>query len=255
MTTMRKPRLLLAGLFAWLVIAASTALAEEPACVLPEEFIAANQSLSSVKAAIDAGGPVRILAVGSATTVAQEAGPKSSFPFQMAAALHRILPKIEFPIVAVGGRGLTAADMLPLIEQSLRSNNRPSLVLWQTGTVDAVRGVRPEDISETLQAGAASAADAGADLILIDFQYSRFLRANADLDPYEAALGQVAALTHVALFRRFDLMHFWADEGTIDLERAEAADRAKVLNALHRCLGLALAKFVLNGTGISPAKP
>ena len=55
--------------------------------------------------------------------------------------------------------------------------------------------------------------DAGGDLVLIDPQFSRFLRANTDLDPYENVMQQVATMPGVALFRRFDLMRSWADTG------------------------------------------
>ena len=37
---------------------------------------------------------------------------------------------------------MTAEDMLPLIEAALKQQHYP-LVLWQTGTVEAVRGLQP----------------------------------------------------------------------------------------------------------------
>jgi hypothetical protein len=88
--------------------------------------------------------------------------------------------------------------------------------------------------------------DAGGDLVLIDPQFSRFLRANTDLDPYEGALQQVATMPGVTLFPRFELMRAWANEGRIDLERTAKADRDKALERLHKCLGQALARFVLS---------
>ena len=56
-------------------------------------------------------------------------------------------------------------------------------MLWQTGTVEAVQGLRPDVLRGVLQDGADAAEDAHADLVLIDPQFSRFLRANADLEP------------------------------------------------------------------------
>ncbi len=46
---------------------------------------------------------------------------------------------------------------------------------------------------QTLSDGAAAVTTAGADLVLVDPQYSRFLRANADVDSYAQALQQTAA--------------------------------------------------------------
>ena len=102
-----------------------------------------------------------------------------------------------------------------------------------------------------LQEGIDRARDAGADVMLIDPQFSRFLRANADLDPYETALQQVSVMPGVVLFRRFDVMRSWAEDGEIDLERASRTDRARMMALLNACLGETLARFVLNGAGVA----
>src|SRR5262249_25121387 len=148
-----------------------------------------------------------------------------------------------------GGRGMTAEDMLPLIEAALKQHPYP-LVLWQTGTVEAVRGLQPDGLLDVLHTGAERIRSAGGDLVLIDPQFSRFLRANTDLDPRETVMQQVATMPGVALFRRFDLMRTWANDGQIDLERSPKADREKVLEALNDCLGKALARFVLSGVEV-----
>jgi hypothetical protein len=100
---------------------------------------------------------------------------------------------------------------------------------------------------EVLHAGAEQIRDAGGDLVLIDPQFSRFLRANTDLDPYEGVLQQVTTMPGVALFRRFDLMRAWVNDGGVDLERTQKADRDKALEQLNHCLGQALSLFVLSG--------
>ncbi|MBV8591272.1 MAG: hypothetical protein JO212_14665, partial [Acetobacteraceae bacterium] len=123
-----------------------------------------------------------------------------------------------------------------------------SLVLWQTGTVEAVRGLSPSDLEDALSEGARAILDAGADGILIDPQYSHFLHANVDLEPYEQALEHVASLfPHLTLFRRFELMHSWADDGVLDLERMEPDERHAAIARLHQCLGAALTRFIMHG--------
>jgi hypothetical protein len=92
--------------------------------------------------------------------------------------------------------------------------------------------------------------DGGGDLVLIDPQFSRFLRANTDLDPYDGVMQQVATMPGVALFHRFELMRTWANDGRIDLERTPKADRDKALDELNACLGKALARFVLSGADV-----
>ena len=153
---------------------------------------------------------------------------------------------------------MTAEDMLALLEAAVKQQRCP-LVLWQTRIspwrrgsrdVEAVRGLQPSGMLDVLHAGAEQVRAAGGDLVLIDPQFSRFLRANTDLDPYENVMQQVATMPGVVLFRRFDLMRSWANDGRIDLERTPKADRDKALEELNACLGKALARFVLSGADV-----
>lgn len=228
-----------------------------PSCGASEEFTTSDEPLPQLAEAIAGGGPVDVLAIGSATTVgsATVSGQMtntphgSAFPWQMARALHAALPKIEFRVTVQGGRGMTAEDMLPLLQAALKQQRYP-LVLWQTGTVEAVRGLRPDGMLDVLHSGADRVREAGGDLVLIDPQFSRFLRANTDLDPYEDVMQQVATMPGVVLFHRFDLMRAWANDGRLDLERAPKAEREQVLEELNACLGQVLARFVLSGAEI-----
>ncbi len=240
----------------WLLVAIASpmlARAEPPpaACAASDAFTTPEAPLDHVAAAIAAGGPVNVLAVGSATTVGDQLGAdrNSAFPYRMVEALHAALPKVAFALTLRGGRGMTAEDMLPLLQAALEGQHY-QLVIWQTGTVEAVRGMRPDGMVAALQEGIDRARASGADVVLIDPQFSRFLRANADLDPYQAALQQISVMPGVVLFRRFDVMRGWAEDGVIDLERARQADRARMMALLNTCLGETLARFVLNGAGV-----
>jgi hypothetical protein len=48
------------------------------------------------------------------------------------------------------------------------------------------------------------------------------------------------------LFRRYDLTRSWVDSGRLDVESVPKADRTAAVDALHQCVGQALAAFVLN---------
>jgi hypothetical protein len=168
----------------------------------------------------------------------------------MVHALEVALPGVKFALTVRGGRGMTAEDMLPLLSAALKQGHY-HLVIWQTGTVEAVRGLRPDGMLDILHEGAEKVREAGGDLVMVDPQFSRFLRANTDLDPYEGVLQQVATMPGVALFHRFDLMRNWANEGRIDLEHTQKADRDTALDELNGCLGKALAQFVLSGVDVA----
>jgi acyl-CoA thioesterase-1 len=254
-------RRLVTGLLLGLSLALSVPLraSSEPvaACNTPDEFVTTDASLAQVGAAIAAGGPVGVLAVGSATTVgvvsASDHKPTATeggtFPEQMVRALNGAMPNVRFTLTVRGARGLTADAMLKLIDNALKQQ-RYQLIVWQTGTVEAVRGLRPDGLLDVLHEGLDDIRGAGGDVVLVDPQFSRFLRANTDVDAYEAVMREAASTTPgVAFFPRFDLMHAWADDGSIDLERTDKTDRDKALNQLNFCLGQALAKLVLTAAG------
>jgi hypothetical protein len=245
-------------------------------CSAPDDVTGAISALPAVAPVLKPGGRLRVLAVGSATMFGPDAtltpgtltsqalnkptapstvppaqalsssGSEAAFPFQMAEALRAAVPGMKVEVVLRGGRGLSAGDMLATIKTELEAGTF-QLVLWQTGTVEAVRNSPPGDFAQILSAGAEAVDAAGANLVLIDPQYSRFLQTNSNLDPYTQALQQTASMPGVILFHRFDLMHAWVNDGQIDLERTPRNDRLKTVELLHRCLGLHLARMVLAG--------
>jgi acyl-CoA thioesterase-1 len=161
--------------------------------------------------------------------------------------LRQMRPRAQFNLTVKGGRNMTADAMYSTLVQELAGNHY-DLVLWQTGTVEAVRGARPQMLREVLEQGVDAAVKAEADVVLIDPQFSRFLRANTDMNPYEMVLEQIAGMPGVSLFRRFELTQGWVSSGQIDLERVGQDKRDKTIALLNTCLGHALARYVLTGT-------
>jgi hypothetical protein len=258
----RQVRWLVVGLgIAALGNAASAAPAPRVAIACPPPWSEDADPLPHVAAALKRGATLEILAVGSATVFGPATGPaadaapgapnaapmlpsQTGFPWQAARALEAAVRGVHVNVTVVGRRFMTAADMLVLLRQELRK--RPyRLVLWQTGTVEAVQELSPDDLFQTLADGAALVTAAGADLVLIDPQYSRFLAENANMEPYTSTLQAAATLPGVVLFHRFDIMRDWASDGIIDLERSKTAERAAVAARLHACLGRELARELL----------
>lgn len=204
-------------------------------CDTPAELLD-PQPLPRLRPAV-ASGELRILVGGSATA---EAGGGTTYHARLAEILRQRLPGNTPRVLARGQRGATAAESLALIMRELPAF-RPHLVVWQTGTVEAVRSLELDEFSQTLTEGIAAIRAAGADVALMDQQFSRFLRANADIDRYRDAMRLVAAGEGVPLLRRYDWMRLWAESDGPDLERAARADRAAALEMLHDCLARAIA--------------
>lgn len=240
----------LAGLLVVLLIISAwpfrTGVAQAANAQCPEaaDYVSPDSSLNHFADAIRSGHPVNILALGSASFAMTEEG---GFLAQTMQALHAARPDVVFRLTVKVHRGITAQDMLADLKQVLEERHY-ALVLWQTGTVDAVQDLQIDQFADALQEGAQLITARDGNLVLIDQQFSRFLRANTDLSPYTEAMEAVAALPGVVLFHRFGLMHSWVHAHAIDLERAPAGQQAATVALLHHCLGQSLSTFLLNGT-------
>ena len=190
-------------------------------------------------------GHLAALVVGSASVTGPGgSGPAASYPRQLESMLRAGLPGVRVEVSVRGSRGSTAEVQAALITEAL-SQSRYQLVIWQVGTVEAVRGLDVADMVEVLQDGAALLRRSGTDLLLMDQQFSRFMRSNADVEPYREALRRVAAATGAGLFRRWDIMQAWAESDMVDAERAPRSQQVAEVDRLNECLAAALATFLL----------
>jgi hypothetical protein len=220
----------------------------EAGCTAPPEALEAAP-LPSTSAAITRG-TLRILVVGSASVAASGTGsPEASWPERLQAVLEQRLGRTGVEVKSFGGRGTTAADHARILVAEV-PRFRPHLVVWQLGTVEAARGLPAEDMSDVVQETAATLqAERGerTDLILMDMQFSRFFRANANVELYRDQLRVAAAASGAQLFSRWNVMMHWADTEQLDLERAPRGKQRSLLQRLHSCLADALASFILDG--------
>jgi acyl-CoA thioesterase-1 len=239
-------RRMLLPLLAWLALAPLPALAQDPPgnCGVPPEFLDQGSTLPRTARAM-AGGQLRLLTIGSASALGPgNSSPATAWPRRMAVALEARQPNLKVELTTRAERGSTAPEQAALLGKALAEQHF-DLVVWQTGTVEAVRGTEPQEMAEAVEAGIARAQGAGAEVVLMDQQFSRFLRANTQIDAYRDALRLVASAREVPLLRRYELMRLWAESDRIDLERTPKAKQAETWDRLHDCLGRALARMVL----------
>jgi hypothetical protein len=229
-----------------LLLGPAAAAAATPLCDAPAELLEPESGLPGAARAI-AGGELRVLVLGSATVLAPGgSGTGAAWPARLEALLRARYPNLRVTLTVHGGRGLTAADQLGILAAEL-PHLRPHLLIWQTGTVEATRSLEPEAMTQALNQGLDLLRAAGGEAVLMDPQFSRFLRANADVEPYREALRLVGAAQAAPLFRRFELMRLWAETDRIDLERAGRATRVAVTDQLHGCLAESLHRLLQAG--------
>ena len=232
--------MLLAGL-----AGAGPARAEEPAvpvCEVPAYLLSTESTLPKVAEAIKNGRPLTILVVGSrsSTILSSEA---SAYPARLQAALKEKLPSIPVNLSVELQTGKTAEDvdanLVKLVEAKA-----PTLVIWQTGTVDAMRSVDPDDFRGAVGDGVVALQKAGIDVVLVNLQYSPRTETMISAPPYLDNMRVVAQQHDVPLFDRFAIMRHWSDAGDFNLfSTFHGTDMAK---RVHACLGRALSKFVID---------
>ena len=225
-------------------LTAGLAHAEDPAepCDVPAYLLSTDSPLPRVAEAVKNGQPLDILVVGSrSSTIATSEA--SAYPGRLQAALKEKLPGVTVNLSLELQNGKTAEEVNAWLVKLVEAK-RPTLVIWQTGTVDAMRSVDPDDFRTAIDEGVVALQKAGTDVVLINLQYSPRTETMISVPPYLDNMRVVAQQHDVPLFDRFAIMRHWNEAGDFDLFSAtHGVDLAK---RVHACLGRALSKFVID---------
>jgi hypothetical protein len=242
--------MMLAGL-----LTAAPARAEEPAvsCEVPDYLLTSESALPKVAEAIKAGHSLDILVLGSrsSTINTTNASDASAYPGRLQAILKEKLPSVavnvSVEIQAKKTAEEVAADMVKVVE-----GKKPTLVIWQTGTVDAMRSVDPDDFRGAVDEGVVALREAGTDVVLMNPQYSPRTETMISAPPYLDSMRVVAQQHDVPLFDRFAIMRHWNESGDFDL--FSTVHGIELAKRVHDCLARALSQFVINAAHTIPAQ-
>jgi lysophospholipase L1-like esterase len=246
-----RPRLLLVLACVTAALAAQPLRAEDAAqsCDVPDNLLATESALPKTASAIKAG-KLDILVVGSRSSTIVSADA-SAYPARLQAALQAAVPKLNVSLsveIQVKKTAEEAATGFPKLLEA----KKPTLVIWQTGTVDAMRSIDPDDFRSAVGEAIVALQKAGADVVLINPQYSPRTETMISVPPYIDNMRAVAQEHEVPLFDRFGIMHQWNDQGDFDLfSTTHGIDLAK---RVHDCLGRALSKFIIDAAHAPPAQ-
>jgi lysophospholipase L1-like esterase len=218
-------------------------------CDVPDNLLATESALPKVAEAIKAG-KLDILVVGSRSSTIVSADA-SAYPARLQAALQAAVPKLNVNL-SVEIQVKKTAEEAAAVFAKLVEAKKPTLVIWQTGTVDAMRSIDPDDFRSALDEGVAALRKAGADVVLVNPQYSPRTETMISVPPYIDNMRAVAQEHDVPLFDRFGIMHQWNDQGDFDLfSTTHGIDLAK---RVHDCLGRALSKFIVDAAHQPPSQ-
>jgi hypothetical protein len=223
---------------------------EVESCLVPDSLLATESSLPKVADAVKAGRPLDILVIGSRSS-SIGGSQDGAYPARLQAALKDKLPQLAVNLSVEVLPKQTAEEAASGFVKLLEAK-RPTLVIWQTGTVDAMRSIDPDDFHNAVDQGVTALQNAGTDVVLMNLQYSPRTETMISGSPYMDNIRAVAQAHDVPLFDRFAIMRQWNEQGDFDL--FSAVHGPELARRVHDCIGRALSNFIFGAAHLGPAQ-
>jgi hypothetical protein len=239
---------MLVALLASVLLLCATAHAEDIGeCAVSEELIPTDRPLPHVVEAI-AAKRLSIAVIGTASSTLR--APENAYPAQLAAELKRRLPGVAIELKTHIEPSGTTAEMAETFPKLL-AEDKPALVVWQTGTADLMLGNDADSFRDSLEKGIAALQAGGADVIVVNLQYSPRTDPMTDAAGFANVMRMVAEDRAVPLFDRMGIMKYWNDEGTFDFY---STTNDGTTNRVHACFGRLLADLLIGSAKPGEAK-
>jgi hypothetical protein len=235
------------------VLTAPPARAEETPtnCEVPNYLLASESTLAKVEDAVKNKHSLDILVIGSRSSAigpTANSSEAAAYPGRLQVALKQKLPAVAVNLSVELQTKKTAEEVVADLPKLLEGK-KPTLIIWQTGTVDAVRAVDPDDFRAAVDEGVVALREAGADVILMNPQYSPRTETMISVPPYLDNMRVAAQQHEVPLFDRFAIMRHWAESGEFDL--FSTYHGVELAKRVHNCIGLALSQFVIDAAHLA----
>jgi hypothetical protein len=212
-------------------------------CDVPESFLSSENELTSVATEVKTKQHLDISVVGTGSSaLSGPDGARYAYPARLEQALGEQLRGVTVKVTPHIAARATNADMVTSLPKIL-ADDKPALVIWQTGTADAIAGVAPEDFRVSLDDGVTAIEKAGANVILMNMQYSPRTDSMLDVGPLAEVMRIVAQQHGALLFDRLGIMRSWNDAGIFDLY--SATKNYDMARRVHDCIGRALATQII----------
>jgi lysophospholipase L1-like esterase len=219
-------------------------------CLPPKGGAKSMGSLLHVASKLAAGEPVVIIAFGSSSTVGYgTTSPEFTYPNRLAAQLHRQYPSADITVVNRGQGGEDAPEMMKRLQTAVL-DMKPDLVIWQVGTNAVLRNLDPAETARLVEEGVARIQAEGADLVLVDPQYSPRVNEHAEsTSQMVKLLGNVAQLRHVGVFPRFEVMREWHEKQAIPIDNFVISDGLHMTDWGYACFAQLLGDDIIKSVG------
>ncbi len=219
-------------------------------CLPPKGGTQSMGSLPHVASKLATGAPVLIVAFGSSSTQGYgSTTPEFNYPNRLAVQLHRSYPNAAITVVNRGRGGDDAPEMMMRLQPEV-IDMKPDLVIWQVGTNAVLRDLDPGETAKQVEAGVARMQAAGADVVLVDPQYSPKVTERAEsAGTMVRLLRKVARLRHVGIFPRFEVMREWHEERALPIDSFVISDGLHMNDWGYACFAQLLGDDIVKSVG------
>jgi acyl-CoA thioesterase-1 len=214
-------------------------------CKVKSPAFEGRTSLRAVRRAILANRPVRVVAIGSSSTVGVGASsPRATYPVRLENDLEGVIEGLKVEMYSRGVSGEVAEGAAERLKLEV-AEVKPDLVVWQVGTNDAVARIDVEVFGAELRDTLSWLAYHNIDVVLIDPQYIERLAKDPLYTGIVNEIATVASEMHVMLVNRYDAM--------ADLARQNpgssylASDRFHLNDLGYRCMAEYATRAIVAG--------
>ncbi|MBK3731667.1 lysophospholipase L1-like esterase [Azospirillum brasilense] len=230
---------LMAAWVLWSGAAAASAL-----CPVPPGADSAATGLVHSRAALAAGHPLTVVAMGSSSTEGVGATTiTATYPAQLDAILEQRHATSAIQVLNKGIGGETAGANLVRFDKDVLAA-KPDLVVWQVGTNDSFQKVPLDAFAATLRDGIARIRKTGADVILMNPQS---FPGEAKVESYPAYASTVVALGReldVPVLDRYRIMAWWLESRHFAADQVLSTDGLHLKDLSYRCLAEFVADMI-----------
>jgi acyl-CoA thioesterase I len=214
-------------------------------CKVKSPSYEGRSPLRYVRRALLQKRPVRVIALGSSSTVGVGASsPLASYPVRLENDLEGVIDGLTVEMFTRGQSGEDAEGAAERLKAEV-AEIKPDLIVWQVGTNDAVARIDPEVFGQELRDTLTWLETHKIDVVLIDPQYVERLAKDARYMSIVNEIATVASEKRVLLVNRYDSM--------ADLARQHpgqsylSSDRFHLNDLGYRCMAEYAARAIVAG--------
>jgi len=216
----------------------------EQQCRASRELLELNNPLEIARAAVVEERQLRIVAMGSSSTQGYgTSNPKYSYPAQLQMKLEAAMPGVDVHVYNKGVGGQDAPEMVDRMRADVKPEHA-HLVVWQVGTNSAIRRDPLPKFAEKLRAGIDIGRALGANFVMMNLQYVPAVVALPDEEEYARVMADVARQKGAGLFRRFEIMRSWYNDG-MPYAQFVTNDGLHLNDFGQKCIGKLLSMSIL----------